>query len=742
MLIPTFLCLFALVAGGLGSFIPSLPKQHRYTWHDIGESFPILTDVGVIVVPRSPFSIDVFMSSANALNYSVDFHTAQLVDSDNVPVSSPVEFRSLAEGAFQTSKIGNRLCFFQSPPSASAWSSCLVLNGTDAGVGDGIGGVVMEVNLPFSAVSPAARRALVAATVTSTAGKFSNTQDLNCNNIGAQWVTYPETVTVSFDAVDNSTKVLVMKPPTVNFTSPLQGNAAAISLVVEVKPDQQCPGWPMLSGIFAAATVLLVGVSALVNRKLICKSKKKESLDEEESEAASLKTRAKPYEGEGDVGEQTQLLSSGGSDEGEGKNKKRGLSSICSKAALLVSLYTVILILSRSIDFVLYVRMAYKMKNYEWFLSQILLSFFYCVVLWPVTWIKMYATNHITKEMRSVPLRKFFIMGMLDSIGNLLSTIPAPFLSGALNVVIPQGIIFVNMLLSLIFLKTRYKLTHIAAAIVVFLGIVIAVYPKMCDGGGSQFYWIALLFISNVPQAASNVYKEYALKAYDLDVFYVNSWVALFQLLFGILLAPTVFVPILSGASAADTLKPAEFGQYLKESILCFAGISSKPGDICGCKDGPVYLVFIVFIGFNITFNIAYLLVFKYGSATLAVVAGAVRLALSDFGFSIPFVAGEAYALLQATDVIALVFLLLGVVWYRVLPETTKQKKGENAAAEEPEPVDGHPAGRGSVSAFGSSHPGSRRDSVQNPPPTLFWGAWEGGKVCHIQNTVFRILCF
>jgi hypothetical protein len=58
-------------------------------------------------------------------------------------------------------------------------------------------------------------------------------------------------------------------------------------------------------------------------------------------------------------------------------------------------------------------------------------------------------------------------------------------------------------------------------------GIAVDVIPLFkSGGGGSNWLWVLMLFISYIPGAMSNVYKERYLKGADLDVWFLNAWVA------------------------------------------------------------------------------------------------------------------------------------------------------------------------------------------------------------------------
>lgn len=340
-----------------------------------------------------------------------------------------------------------------------------------------------------------------------------------------------------------------------------------------------------------------------------------------------------------------------------------------SKENVLLIVALVVMVLTRSIDYILYVRLAYKMEPYEWFLSQILLSFSFCVLSWPIVWYRMWRGT-ITEEMRTFPLKIFALIGLADAMGNLISTIPAPYVSGPVNVVTAQAVIPFTMLFSLIILHVRYHILHYAGAIVIGAGIFINVFPEFLKKGAlsGSLIWIVLLIGSTVPMALSNVIKEKGLKSNkekDMDVWYFNAWVALFQLLFGAAACWTVFIPM---PAPAESIPPSSFPSYIEDASLCFLGIDSDARPQAHCS--YTWMVFAVYIAFNITFNVTMLYVFQQGSAALAVLASALRLALSSLGFHIPFLAGEATEKkFHVVDVIALIILIVGLVVYKIRPE-------------------------------------------------------------------------
>lgn len=126
--------------------------------------------------------------------------------------------------------------------------------------------------------------------------------------------------------------------------------------------------------------------------------------------------------------------------------------------------------------------------------------------------------------------------------------------------------------------------------------------------------------------AASNVYKEKYLKVSNLDVWYMNAWVALWQFVFGLISFPIVFIPL---PPPGTYVEPSSVVDYFWNGMKCFVGFNSLRGDQCSY----FYVVFCIFLCFNVTYNILLLVVFQRGSSTLAVIASAARLVLSSFGF-------------------------------------------------------------------------------------------------------------
>jgi hypothetical protein len=69
----------------------------------------------------------------------------------------------------------------------------------------------------------------------------------------------------------------------------------------------------------------------------------------------------------------------------------------------------------------------------------------------------MFISKTISAEERSFPMKHFVVMGVLDSLGNLIGTFPGAYLPPSINVAFTQWILPLNVVASFLFLGARYK---------------------------------------------------------------------------------------------------------------------------------------------------------------------------------------------------------------------------------------------------------------------------------------------
>ncbi|KAG4064016.1 hypothetical protein PC123_g1083 [Phytophthora cactorum] len=307
-----------------------------------------------------------------------------------------------------------------------------------------------------------------------------------------------------------------------------------------------------------------------------------------------------------------------------------------------------LLIMARCVDRVLYTRITYDYTEFLWYFTNVILPIAFLVSSAPVVAYKIYFTDDITQEMREFPHYKYMLMALFDTLYNLLGAFPTPHIGGNMANVLSQLNLPFNMLLSYMFLQTRFKRGHILGSILVLYG-------------------------------ASNVYKEIGLKDVDLDIWYANIWISFYQLIIGCATIWTVRIKAFS-----DPPVPwADFPSYVWKAHECFIGNEVElNGKDLPCDSG-VLAVFLVFIVFNTMYNQLMLYIFKEGSSVLFVVSSAVGLPLTDLLYMIPLLTGKAASqAFTIYDGFSLFVLVMGLLVYH--SEKEERKRGTESVEKSP----------------------------------------------------------
>jgi len=307
------------------------------------------------------------------------------------------------------------------------------------------------------------------------------------------------------------------------------------------------------------------------------------------------------------------------------------------------------------------------MYNYPYFLG-LFVTFFYIPLSFAYIWPMIGWGKAITKEQRQIPWYKFAVMGVLDGIAGLMQSFAVNYIpSGSLITLLYQSAIPISMIISKFILKAKYGIHHYVGAAVVFVGVVVVLIPSFLPGAASQNanvpqwlqgVWAGVLIASCIPMTLSSVYKEKALGEVEIDVVYMNGWIAIYQFLVSVALA----VP----SAYASNLTAQQLPYNMADGAKCYVGINSiteSSGSFRAddCQSAPLYVTLYLF--FNVMYNILIIMILKYGSSNILWLAMTIMVPLVNFSFALPFMP-QPQPLTVYND-IGLVVIMLGLVVYR-----------------------------------------------------------------------------
>jgi len=245
-------------------------------------------------------------------------------------------------------------------------------------------------------------------------------------------------------------------------------------------------------------------------------------------------------------------------------------------------------------------------------------SCLYAIALDPFLKISFGGWYHFNRETlffaRLPPIKFFVLTGALDGLTTLIRYVAIPHLPGPFVQILPEtGLIF-SATVGWLFLKSRYSFWQVWSIFILVCGIIIVVLPSFTIHGNFQInpLYIILMAISPAPQAISFAVKEHVFSINrDLDVFVLQSFGSIFQLIWTPIFSPLSFVIDMTITQGMP------FRSYLMNALVCFGGhaVSNNMSDM-NCSYNPFpYMVYIVF---NICFNIGFILVLRKASAVLS----------------------------------------------------------------------------------------------------------------------------
>lgn len=248
----------------------------------------------------------------------------------------------------------------------------------------------------------------------------------------------------------------------------------------------------------------------------------------------------------------------------------------------------------------------------------------------------------------------FYVMGVFsffDQLNAAATAVPQRFLPEAMQTALTNTVVIWTALIAYFYLGSRFKQVHYAGCILIVLACITGTVVELQSGDlpaptnasgevvsvatGTMVLMYVIYVVGCIPSGMSNCYKQKVMKRFDMDLMWATLWSGNFQVVWGLLLYTINWIPYPT-PGGYNTQSPATLAQDLGHSWTCFIGENPHPG-ISSCSADQAWVWFLVYLVFNVSFNVLMLWLTKYLSATWAsignVLCGDLYGIFGQFGF-------------------------------------------------------------------------------------------------------------
>ncbi|XP_065195390.1 crt homolog 2-like [Sycon ciliatum] len=240
--------------------------------------------------------------------------------------------------------------------------------------------------------------------------------------------------------------------------------------------------------------------------------------------------------------------------------------------------------------------------------------------------------------------------------------------AGPLSMLLAQCVIPFTMIFSVLLLRHRYNVLQIVSAVVILCGILVVVLPGSL--ATKSVVWTVVYSASRLPTSLNKVIKEYLFGRHAVSLLFVGFWEQTFNVAIGAL-SMLVCYPLIQGTPLR------EVPTVLLRGTWCALGRDSIEGD--DCRHAPWLIPL-----FNLSAVVwmgSTLAVVKHGSATVAFLASAILIPLSDFFFASRSIFGKNAKVFHWFDIVGLLVIVSGMLAYGVGSVLQERRREREAAA-------------------------------------------------------------
>jgi hypothetical protein len=233
-----------------------------------------------------------------------------------------------------------------------------------------------------------------------------------------------------------------------------------------------------------------------------------------------------------------------------------------------------------------------------------------------------------------VPFYSIVLFAFFDQLNAAITAIPQIWLPEAMQTALTNTVVFWTALIAYFYLGSRFKQVHYAGCLLVMIAVIVGMSVELQQGGlpqptaadgstievsvGVMLLMYVIYLIGVIPSGMSNCYKQKVLKEFDMNCMWASWWSGNMQIFMGWFCFMISWLPYPVPGGGHNTQSPLTLGSDLADSWTCFTGSNPKPSEDSSCTTGTAWAWFIVYLAFNVFFNLLMLWLTKYLSATWA----------------------------------------------------------------------------------------------------------------------------
>ena len=316
------------------------------------------------------------------------------------------------------------------------------------------------------------------------------------------------------------------------------------------------------------------------------------------------------------------------------------------------------------IDYILFIQWMDSMQNYSWYASGFIFPLIgvllYKISIMIITRFKIIAPpEHIIQK-------EIMYMGSLDSVSSIMTSFTTPYLSIILMTILDKLTLPLILFFSIIFLKKKFFKNHYLAIFLTIYAICVSYLPNLSDGKYNLPLATIVFILSLIPSSLSFIIKEKYMMTFNLDVWNLNLWTSIWQLIFGIIMFPLVLIPF--GKRGINYIPANDINTYFIDATKCqFLGIGNH------CKYSFLFMILYQIICLIV--NILMLEIIKYGSSVYFNMINTLKLPIQAFLASFPSIAGNNYTRITINHLFTFILIIVSIFVYNDQNENSMEEK-------------------------------------------------------------------